>query len=236
MLFDLIANALFPPVCVACGRRIEAGAACATCFGAISVNNSFACGAGGAAAHSTVQFRHPAFPCLIGGAASYEDPAVRELIRSLKFKSISAAAEPLGDLIFAFTHRTGFDAAPYDYLLPIPLSARRRRTRGYNQADLIARRFARRITEAGRRPPPIAPPNLLVRTRNTRPQSGLANETDRQANVRGAFGVPDAVIVQGRSFILIDDVATSGSTIAAAADALRAAGATDIVALAAAKA
>lgn len=99
-------------------------------------------------------------------------------------------------------------------LVPVPLGAARRRERGYNQSAELARVLGRIIGAPVRE-------DLLRRTRNTIRQTGLTPE-GRQANVAGAFAGRN---LPGRRPILVDDVFTTGATLASAAEALLAAGA-----------
>jgi len=103
-------------------------------------------------------------------------------------------------------------------LLPVPLSPARLRARGYNQSEQLARALGRRWGW------PVV--DLLVRTRDTATQTALT-PVARLANVAGAFAARRDVA--GSVLILVDDVFTTGATIAAAAQALAAAGATYIV-------
>ncbi len=100
-------------------------------------------------------------------------------------------------------------------LVPVPIHADRRRVRGYNQAELIARELAK-----GSR---LATAPLLRRVRPTTKQHRL-DRAARLANLRGAFEVIDGVRVP-RTLILVDDIITTTATLEACASALRAAGA-----------
>lgn len=113
------------------------------------------------------------------------------------------------------------------FVLPMPLSAQRLRARGFNQAFELARRLA----------PAKADPALLLRIRDTAPQSALARE-QRLRNVRGAFAVEPLRRgeIAGARVALVDDVMTSGASLHAAASALRQAGAQHITALVLARA
>ena len=99
----------------------------------------------------------------------------------------------------------------------VPLHRARRRERGYNQADLLARQLA------GEWGIPHLP-DLLCRQRSTRVQARL-EEDDRRANLAGAFRVEHPTWVSGRSWILLDDVITTASTLAECMDTLRRSGA-----------
>ena len=114
-----------------------------------------------------------------------------------------------------------------DWVLPVPLSAQRLHTRGFNQAWELASALARQSQTAAR-----ADARLLLRIKHTRPQSQLKREA-RLANVKGAFQVDPLRVaeLQGRRVLLVDDVMTSGASLFAAAQALRDAGAAHITAV-----
>ena len=105
-----------------------------------------------------------------------------------------------------------------DAVVPVPLSARRQRERGYNQSGLIARMIAKRYGLS-------VEPALLSRVRDTAAQAGLSARL-RAQNVEGAFLASSAV--KGRTLLLVDDVVTTGSTLGACAAALIQAGAARI--------
>ncbi|MEO5766636.1 MAG: phosphoribosyltransferase family protein [Casimicrobiaceae bacterium] len=144
----------------------------------------------------------------------YAFPADR-LIHAFKYGGQLALAEPLADaLCDAVARRAG--SIP-DALVALPLAPSRQRERGFNQAGEIARRVAVSI---GR--PLIAG---LARTRDAPPQASLA-WSQRARNVRGAFEA--SACLAGRRVAIVDDVMTTGATLAAAALAARRAGALDV--------
>lgn len=114
-----------------------------------------------------------------------------------------------------------------DWIIPLPLSAERLQTRGFNQAWELASALARQSQTRAQ-----ADTRLLLRVKHTRPQSQLKREA-RLANVKGAFQVDPlrAAGLDGRRVVLVDDVMTSGASLFAAAQALRDAGATHITAM-----
>jgi len=114
-----------------------------------------------------------------------------------------------------------------DWLVPLPLSAQRLQARGFNQAWELASALARQSCTPAR-----ADPQLLLRPRDTRPQSQLGRQA-RLTNVKGVFQVDPlrAHELRGRRVVLVDDVMTSGASLFAAAQALRDAGAAHITAL-----
>ncbi|KWF17826.1 ComF family protein [Burkholderia pseudomultivorans] len=154
--------------------------------------------------------------------ADYRAP-LDGLARGLKFHArLALGAEFAARLAQLVDDTRG--AGGFDVVAPVPLSHRRLVARGYNQAWAIARPLARRL---GVR----ADATLLARVAETAPQSRLDRRA-RRDNVAAAFAV--AGDVAGRHVALVDDVMTSGATLAAAAHALKAAGAarvTNLVAL-----
>jgi ComF family protein len=137
-------------------------------------------------------------------------------VNELKFHRQWRLAEPLGDLLAGAT----FPLLPaVDVIAPVPLHPTRRRERGFNQAELLARRCGRRLGRPVRA-------DLLARICATPSQVRLST-AERHANVRGAFAARPAAAaeVAGRAVLLVDDVCTSGATLTAAAAALHAAGA-----------
>lgn len=215
---------IFPPRCAGCGRATSGAevAACAECLASIALATNLRCIECRARLPEGRKICHPSAPCILGYATAYDGP-VKNLVLALKFHNLRAAAEPLGRILasFAETQREILPADPL--ILPVPLGSRRERTRGYNQAELIARAFA-----GGR-----VRTDVLRRVRHTPPQSEL-DAAARARNLSGAFCAERGA--EGREVILIDDVVTSGATLAEAARALRNAGARKVYALTVARA
>ncbi|HKA59598.1 MAG TPA: ComF family protein [Gemmatimonadales bacterium] len=138
----------------------------------------------------------------------------QQAVYALKYGGLPRIAD---DLVRAMAPlRPGVDGPAA--LVPIPLATRRLRQRGYNQSEVLARALAREW-----RIPVI--PDVLVRTRETPTQTALTPET-RLANVAGAFSATRAT--HRTTLVLIDDVFTTGATLAEAARALEQAGAARI--------
>jgi ComF family protein len=154
-------------------------------------------------------------------AVSYAEyaGALRGLIHLLKYEQVLPAASVLGGMLAdAITQldRDGDDAPPL--LVPVPLHSSKRGERGFNQAELILRAAVKRQS----RPMEIA--TVLKRRRPTHSQVGLTRE-ERVANMRDAFSVTAAERVKGRTVIVVDDVMTTGTTVAECARVLKKAGA-----------
>ena len=148
----------------------------------------------------------------------YDTPSVTALIWELKYYG-SAYAIHIGGALLA-EHLSGLigeECIEQPYIIPIPLYRDRLKERGYNQAERLAREVTRLLDGASFQP------NALSRLRKTVRQTALP-KAKRLSNVHGAFGAHPE-LVSGRTFILIDDVVTTGATMQSAADALREAGA-----------
>ena len=151
----------------------------------------------------------------------YED-AVRDAVRRFKFHGGVSAAGPLGALI-AQAAAERF-SGEFDAVTWVPVSAKRLRQRGYDQARLLAEHACRLWG--------VEPEGLLRKIRDNSAQSSLESAEDRWRNARGVYeaaGKP-----AGRRILLIDDVCSTGSTLVSAAGTLLAAGAAGVVCAAAA--
>ena len=139
---------------------------------------------------------------------------------ALKYGGIRAGSAQLGDLLADYLIDNPLPASNAT-VIPVPMHRSRRRERGYNQAELLASRVASRCGLP-------CEPSALVRVRNADPQAGIADPTARAANVAGAVAVAPGISLSGRDIILVDDVATTGSTIDVCAAALKKAGARSV--------
>ncbi len=153
---------------------------------------------------------------------SFEPPLDR-LIHAFKYEGASALAPWVASLL-PLPPGLGEGVGREYVLVPVPLHPARRAWRGYDQAALLAREVSERWGV------PVA--EALVRTRDHEPQARLDPER-RRTNVSGAFRVARGGVVAGRPVLLVDDVATTGSTLLAAAEALEASGASWVLSLAA---
>jgi ComF family protein len=142
---------------------------------------------------------------------------VAALIRALKFDGRRSAATELA--LMALPALLPILRAHPDAIVPVPLSGLRRRERGFNQSELIARALAEVLGL------PVMQP--LRRTRHTPPQAGLSRR-QRLTNPAGAFRA-SASECADRRLLLLDDVVTTGATLSAAARALLEAGASDVL-------
>ncbi len=213
----LLVDLALPAACAACG--VEGAPLCPACRPAANARMALP----------------PGSP--LGLSAGPPDPLVqlewcapyagvmRLALHALKYAGEQRLTAPLGAALAARWSRAG---ALGDLMVPVPVHAARRRERGYDQAELLARTAARHLGL------PMVP--ALERVRATTPQYRL-DRRHRALNVADAFAVkdPHAPAIAGRTVVLVDDVVTTGATLSACAWALLAAGAVAVAAVTVAK-
>lgn len=197
---------LFPPRCAFCGTLMDRSGdgVCPACEGRLPYIGD-----------GQALRRVGDFPCAV--MFYYEDP-VPDGVRALKFGKKSWRAGVFGRFV---AQAAGRLAGQFDAVTYVPVSLRRNYERGFDQARLIARAAARELGMRAER--------TVRKVRNNRAQSSLEAPEARRENVKGVYAVPHPERVKGRRFLLIDDVATTGSTLSACAGALMEAGAASVV-------
>ena len=150
--------------------------------------------------------------------------AARDALLRYKFRALVAYAPVFADFMRKCLDENGISC---DSITWVPLSRRRLRQRGFDQARLLAEEIA--AAEGW------ACEALLEKIRDTRPQSGMAGRDARRRNAAGAYRVIDPARVAGRHILLTDDIATTGETLMECARVLRAAGAASVCAVTAAR-
>ena len=200
-------DAALPAACVGCGR--EGPALCERCVPALDHRL-------GAPAGVPIGLPGdlPAPLLQLDWCAPFSG-TVRSALHAIKYGGEQRLAEPLGAAVARRWARIGVGT---DIVTHVPVHADRARRRGYDQAELIARAAARHLG--------LRYAMLLTRERATVAQFDL-DRADRAANVAGAFvaGLGRASDPVGRWVLLVDDVVTTGATLAACAEALERAGA-----------
>jgi ComF family protein len=152
----------------------------------------------------------------IHSAAVY-DGAVRTALHRFKFQKRKRLAEPLGVLLVNYLGQAAsLKMKELDSIIPVPLHRKRLRQRGFNQVELLARMIGRYYEV------PVV--ESLERLKNTKPQFDLP-KAERLANIKGAFRVSRPKEVYNKRVLLLDDIYTTGATIAECAKTLSTAGA-----------
>jgi ComF family protein len=218
-----------PPYCASCGEPLASDRLISDGTGQVIVSRA------GSEAHGCDALSGPqcarcadCLPVVDAARAlgAYAD-TLRELVHALKYDGRRSVAPRLAALV---RERCGAVLAGADAVVPVPLHRRREWTRGFNQADAIAGALRLPVWR------------LLRRTRHTVPQSTLA-APERRRNVRAAFALRPQVwggrrgkALSGACLVLVDDVSTTGATLDACAEVLKAGGAREVRAVTVARA
>jgi len=155
----------------------------------------------------------------------YQTPEVQDLVHSLKYDGSKHAAELAASVLADYLREEiasqhSFSARKI-LLVPVPLFKTRERERGWNQIEFVLQALPKEFLDGTLC---ALAPQALTRTRETKPQTRL-HRSERLSNVAGAFACPDPSLVEKTQIFLIDDVTTTGATLANAATPLRRAGA-----------
>ena len=154
-------------------------------------------------------------------AVCYYEGKVRESLLRFKFSGKRSYAAAYGRLLAAKIQREfGGD---YDILTYVPVSARRKWKRGYDQAELLARAVGRELN--------VPVTRTLKKIRNNPAQSGMADAARRRGNVSGVYRA-EKLELRNKRVLLLDDILTTGATVSECARVLRTAGAASVIAAA----
>lgn len=145
----------------------------------------------------------------------YYEGKVREALLQYKFHRMTAYAEPFGALVAQCAEE--YIDSQVDIISWVPLSRKRLRKRGYDQARLLAEIVSRTLQ--------IPCVSTLKKVRHTQAQSKTGSAEKRRSNISGAYAVKDRELVNGKRILLIDDIVTTGSTLSECARILGMAGA-----------
>jgi competence protein ComFC len=152
------------------------------------------------------------------------DSPIQNGLHTMKYRGNIALGESIAMQMADFVRSLKW---PIDVMIPVPLGKKRLTERGYNQIALVAQPLAYQLGLEYE-------PDALRKTRETRSQVGL-NLSQRGENVQDAYQA-DSTLVRGKSVLIMDDVATTGSTISACTTALHSAGAQEVYVLTIARA
>jgi ComF family protein len=226
---DAALDLIYPPHCCSCSLPLPAfsnKALCEKCAERIRWIGSDCCqrcgdavgmGLGVVTSCPSCRTFPPRFVEASAAAARYEEGPVRDLVLSVKFGRKVHVAHTIGNIL-AQRITTRALITPDTIVVPAPLARGRARERGFNQAEELARRIARRLSL-------MLETRLLRKIRATPAQATLPKEKRRE-NLVDAFACNPKVAQRyaGRRVLLIDDVITTGATVSECARTLHAAG------------
>lgn len=220
-IWKIFLDILFPPICLSCRKFLsekekdEIALICNPCLESIPINK--------------IVFR-TGRQYLLFAASSYENAVLRNLIHEFKYRNLMTLQKPLGKIIIRYLKGVALPIQDTT-IVPIPLHPSRLRSRGFNQAEILARIVGISLDL------PIET-ETLKRIKNTKSQIDLKSHDERRENIKNCFEIlaQSKEKVKNKNVLLVDDVYTSGATIDEAAKVLRRAGVKDIKALVLAKA
>jgi len=186
---------LFPQKCLGCKKENEI--LCSDCL---------------------LKINRPDTPYLNGIhiASNYQDAVLKKTLWMLKYQGVKQLAKPLAELI---RERIWKKLETENWLVvPVPLSKKKLRNRGYNQAEMIAKELSDNVQA-----------DILFKKFHTKSQVEVKNKEERLANIIGSFEVRNHETIRGKKIILIDDVLTTGATMREAKKVLKQAGAKKVI-------
>lgn len=213
-LLKSIIQLVFPIECINCGA--EQSWLCADCQAALPFNGK--------------PLTSPPPLDLLLVATEYQHPVIETLIHLLKYQGVHGCATPLSDIVTDYMRRIDKKVlADILYrtqdtiIVPVPLHTKRQRDRGFNQSALLAQLVARQLKLPYR-------DDMLRRIRWTTPQATLT-KAERELNLQGAFALRGSFKNPPKNVILIDDVATTASTLCGCAAVLKKHGVQQVIGL-----
>ena len=228
-LLDII----FPHHCLSCnillGNECQSYV-CRPCLKAIPFTKGFAC----TFCNSPVKAGKTCVYCAKGHyldrllvATSYENPLVEKVLKAIKYRFVRSLAGDMADLMTKYLEkRAGWlITAGTIEIVPVPLHRRRLNWRGFNQAEMVAKKISKSLGW-----PVIT--TAMKRVHDPKPQADMPDKQSRIENMLNVFACPpdqDSSRLADKTILLIDDVSTTGSTLNDCARALKGAGAREVV-------
>ena len=229
VLLSFIKEILFPKHCLGCGRL--GSYLCPSCIKKLKATNDICPHCDKRSYFGLVHYGCRRKFDLDGlKSIFYYDNLVKKIIKNIKYQLVEEATD---DLLKSIPQSKIEEIFFYKQLardfifIPVPLHLKRERKRGFNQSEEMVKFFAKILNF------PIEN-RLIIRARNTKPQVELEKPIERHKNIIGAFSLAKESVstrIKGKSFIIFDDVWTTGWTIKEIARVLKKAGAAKVFAL-----
>jgi len=209
-MFKKILNILFPIECIGCGQNDIL--LCPGCFNSIKINKP--------ESFSTDDIDQ------VHVTASFQQPLLQKIIHLYKYNYIEKLAGPLSKLVINYYSQVK-NRIEDPVIIPVPLHSKRLLVRCFNQSELIAQNFCQKFNYQLKN-------DLITRVKHTEQQAKL-NKEGRTKNMQGAFKIKDQEFIKNKNFIIMDDLYTTGSTVAGIAKLLKDNGASQVWCLVVAK-
>jgi ComF family protein len=210
---NTILNVIFPVNCISCGKNEEI-----LCIDCLSKSPP--------AERESLKWIFPLF--------DYRHPPIKKAIWFLKYKGKRNVATIFAENIYSRIIEEMSDLSPLEnfrqpILIPIPLSPKRKRERGFNQTELICNKLEN-LDKNNLIKTFKLEKNILIKPKDTKHQAQIEDRSKRLKNIIGSFVVKNSEKIKGKNIILIDDVTTTGATLNEAKKVLKQAGAKKIIA------
>ncbi len=209
-MFKKLLNILFPIECLGCNQNDIL--LCSKCFDSIEIKEA--------------SFFNTEFIDQVHVTASFHQKLLQKIIHLYKYSYIKTLATPLSELVIDYYSQIE-DKLDKPIIIPVPLHQKRLLVRCFNQSGLIAHSFCKQFNYDSN-------DDLIVRIKHTEQQAKL-NKKGRIENIKGAFKIKDKSFIKNRNFIIVDDLYTTGSTVAGIAKLLKENGAQQVWCLVIAK-
>lgn len=215
-MLDKILDIIFPPVCGVCGR-IDQNSLCKKCE--LQLKSQAVFGIDNYKKDYSKYFDNHFYIFLYSGI-------IRSILLNYKFNDNAYLYKTFTNFLFK-NQKFVENIKRYDIIVPVPLSKKREKTRGYNQSELIAKHISY-ITKIR------MDKKCLKKVKNIVAQSTL-NKEERQNNIAGAYVINKSKNIQNKNILIVDDIYTTGSTANECSKTLKKAGAKNIGVLTIAK-
>jgi len=208
-LLNTILGLIFPNRCLGCGKEGEYF--CSSCLNSLPL-----------AERPEKEFIYSVF--------NYRDKTVKNAIWTLKYRGRHSIAKVLAramsdKLLEELSELEAFENFDLPVIIPIPLSKKRLKERGFNQAEKLA------VELVKLNPSLVLEKNVLSKIQETPNQARIRNRAERLKNLKGCFKVRNENLIKNRNIILVDDVSTTGATLCEAKKILLASGARYVIGL-----
>ncbi len=203
-------NTIFPTNCLSCGKR--GSDLCITCIGDFPI-----------AERESAKWIFPLY--------DYRHPPIKKTLWLIKYKGKKRLAQILAELMHGkileeLSELSVMENYNNPILIPIPLSSKRRRERGYNQTELICKELAK-IDENKNFE---LHTDVLIKPKDTEHQARIKDRRIRLKNIAGSFSIKNKEVMKNRNVILLDDITTTGATLNEARKILKQNGAKKVIA------
>ncbi len=218
---------VFPPICVNCKTDIkdQSKFLCQSCFDEIQTLSALYCPECGARLANSESSCHRSDYVL--APASKFFPPIPALIHNFKYQELVKISDILSAMLIVCLKNSNIKIDDF-IITQIPLYPKKIRKRGFNQSEILAKSVANYFS--------LPHKHLLKRTKDNDQQAKQKDYGKRFENIKNCFQSLNAEDIAGKKIILVDDVSTSGATLAEASRILKKYGAVKIIALVVAKA